>query len=245
MPRFFVDENQITESMVYIEGEDVRHIQRVLRLRTGDEITVCDKSKTDYECRISDIASDRVTAEIISTHDNPAEPKVLLTLYQGLPKGDKMDYIIQKCVELGVTKIVPVITKRAVSRPSDSDKKTARWQKIAAEAAKQCGRGIIPEIGDICSFDEAIEKMCGDSSAINIMPYECETENGLRTVLKTQNPESVNIIIGPEGGFDDMEAAIACNRGIATVTLGKRIMRTETAPLAVCAAVMYELGEWE
>ncbi len=243
MPRFFVDKNQITDTAAYIEGEDVKHILRVLRLREGDMITVCDKCKMDYECRISDISSDRVCAEIVSSGENRAESDIHLTLYQGMPKSDKMDYIVQKCVELGVSEIVPVITKRAVSRPNDADKKVSRWQKIAEEAAKQCGRGIIPKIGKMLGFDEALSEMCGEE-ILAVMPYECEVENKLRTVLCEAKKKNISIFIGPEGGFDDMEAAVARNRGVKTVTLGPRIMRTETAPLAVCAAVMYELGDW-
>lgn len=243
MPRFFVDKAQITDDAVYIMGEDVKHISRVLRLRVDEEITVCDKCKTDYLCKISEISLDRVVAEIIEKNENLAETHIELTLYQGLPKSDKMDYIVQKCVELGISKIVPVITKRAVSRPSDSDKKLVRWQKIAAEAAKQSGRGIVPSVEKIISFDDAVSEMTADD-ALNIMPYECEKEGSLRAILSSCGKKKINIIIGPEGGFDDSEADICRKKGIHTVTLGPRILRTETAPLAVCAAVMYELGDW-
>lgn len=244
MPRFFVDKNQITDAAVYITGDDVKHISRVLRLRVGDDITVCDKCKTDYECKISEISPDRVVAEVGERNENRAEANIELILYQGMPKSDKMDYIVQKCVELGVSKIVPVITKRAVSRPADGDKKISRWQKIAAEAAKQSGRGIIPEIGSMISFEEALAAMCEGYDALSIMPYECEGETGLRGVLTSYRKAKINVIIGPEGGFDDMEAALARQKGVRTVSLGPRIMRTETAPLAVCTAVMYELGDW-
>ncbi|MBQ9985011.1 MAG: 16S rRNA (uracil(1498)-N(3))-methyltransferase [Oscillospiraceae bacterium] len=244
MPRFFVDSEQLAGTKVYIQGEDVKHISKVLRLRAGDLITVCDKQKTDYECEVAELSSDRVVCEIIDKHPNRAEAEIDIVLYQGMPKSDKMDYIVQKCVELGAVKIVPVITKRAVSRPSDGEKKVVRWQKIAAEAAKQCGRGIIPEIGDIISFDEAVLCMQNDADALNLMPYECEGDKKLRDILVACGKKRVNIFIGPEGGFDDMEAAVARNKGIATVTLGPRILRTETAPLAVITAVMYELGDW-
>ena len=154
-----------------------------------------------------------------------------------------MDYIVQKCVELGAVKIIPVITKRAVSRPSDGEKKVQRWQKIAAEAAKQCGRGIIPEIGAVLSFDEAIAEMTSEI-ALCLMPYECEGEVKLRDILVSEKKKRINIFIGPEGGFDDIEAAVARNHGVKTVTLGPRILRTETAPLAAITAVMYECGDW-
>ena len=245
MPRFFADKNQITENAAYITGEDVKHISRVLRLRSGDEITVCDKAGNDYICQISEISTDRVVASVLEKKDNMAESEIHITLYQGMPKSDKMDYIVQKCVELGVSRVVPVITKRAVSRPSDGDKKVLRWQKIAEEAAKQSGRGIVPEIGQIMSFEEAVATMNNEDDTLNIMPYECEKDNGLRNLLKMSGEKKkVNVLIGPEGGFDDMEAAIAKKKGVSTVSLGPRIMRTETAPLAVVAVVMYELGDW-
>lgn len=244
MPRFFVDKSQIANDKVYITGDDVKHIARVLRLRVDDEITVCDRCRTDYECKISEISSDRVVADVLKSEENRAESDLEITLYQGMPKSDKMDYIVQKCVELGVLKIVPVITKRAVSRPSDGDKKIARWQKIAAEAAKQSGRGLVPEICGMINFNEAVASMTGCEDALNIMPYECEANTRLRDVLTSFGKKKINIIVGPEGGFDDAEATAAREKGISTVTLGPRILRTETAPLAVCTAVMYELGDW-
>lgn len=244
MPRFFVDSSQISGEKIYITGDDVKHISRVLRLRTEDCITVCDKCKTDYDCKISEISPDRVVADIVKRYENRAESDLELVLYQGLPKSDKMDYIVQKCVEMGVSRVVPVITKRAVSRPSDADKKISRWQKIAAEAAKQSGRGIVPDISDMLTFEQAIREATGVSDSIGIMPYECEMQTKLREVLLSCAAKRINILIGPEGGFDELEVSAARNSGIKTVTLGPRIMRTETAPIAVCAAVMYELGDW-
>ena len=244
MPRFFVDSEQISGDRIYITGDDVKHISKVLRLRTGDLITVCDKCKTDYDCKICEISSDRVVADIIKRYENRAESDLEIVLFQGLPKSDKMDYIVQKCVELGITKVVPVITKRAVSRPTDADKKISRWQKIAAEAAKQSGRGVIPEVSAMLSFDEALREVTEKNNCINIMPYECESRSKLRDALLSGDAKRINIFIGPEGGFDELEVSAAKNSGVKTVTLGPRIMRTETAPIAVCAAVMYELGDW-
>jgi len=244
LPRFFVDKEQITDSLVYITGDDVKHISKVLRLRENEEITVCDMCKNDYLCRIKEISTDRVVASVTSKEVNHAESDIQITLYQGLPKSDKMDYIVQKCVELGVSKIVPVITKRAVSRPSDSEKKVSRWQKIAAEAAKQCGRGIIPEIGTIVELKDVISDIAGNTDFLNIMPYEEEKVGKLRDVLVLSGKTKINIFIGPEGGFDISEVYLCRDNGVCTVTLGPRILRTETAPLAVCAAVMYELGDW-
>ena len=143
MSRFFVDRENISDEEVIILGDDVKHISKVLRLREGDEIFVCDKFRMDYTCEISEISQNEVRARIIKKSENTAEAPIFVTLYQGMPKSDKMDYIVQKCVELGACRIVPVITKRAVSVPRDGDKKTVRWQRIAEEAAKQCGRGVV------------------------------------------------------------------------------------------------------
>ncbi len=243
MARFFVDAERVSENLIEIIGDDVKHISKVLRLRVGEQIIVCDKCGTDYECTIDNMASDKVIAKIISSHKNTAESDIEITLLQGMPKSDKMDLIIQKCVELGVSRVVPVITKRAVSRPTDGDKKIVRWQKIATEAAKQCGRGIIPEIGKIISFDDAI-KLVDEDSVLAIIPYECEAEGKLKDVLKKTDKKKVFVFIGPEGGFDETEIYAARNAGIKPVTLGPRIMRTETAPLAVCSVIMYEIGDW-
>ncbi|MBR5543404.1 MAG: 16S rRNA (uracil(1498)-N(3))-methyltransferase [Oscillospiraceae bacterium] len=243
MSRFFVDKEQVMDDKIIITGDDVKHIAKVLRLRAGEELFVCDKCGTDYHCEISEISSDCVSAKIIEKAENTAEPPIRITLYQGMPKSDKLDYIVQKCVELGVCTIVPVITKRAVSIPRDSEKKVIRWQRIAEEAAKQSGRGSIPEVADVVDFRTALSQM-QQSEALNLMPYECEKDSKLREVLAKSDKREINILIGPEGGFDEAEAEAAKKAGVNTVTLGPRILRTETAPLAVCAAVMYELGDW-
>lgn len=243
LARFFVDPEQISEKTISVYGEDVKHISKVLRLRVGEEITVCDKCGNDYNCEIEEISSDKVIANILEKKKNNAESDIEITLFQGMPKSDKMDLIIQKCVELGVSRVIPVITKRAVSRPSDGDKKIIRWQKIAAEAAKQCGRGIIPEIGKMISFADAM-KIGASEDALAIMPYECESEGKLKDVLKACNKKKIYVFIGPEGGFDESEVLLARKNELKTVTLGPRIMRTETAPLAVCSVIMYEIGDW-
>lgn len=238
VPRFFADRSCFSDGFVLIEGDDVKHISKVLRLREGDSITVCDKCGTDSECVIEDISAIQVRARVVSEVRNLAEPNIKLTVYQGLPKGDKMDYIVQKCVELGAVRIVPVITKRVVSLPKDCTKKCERWQRIAYEAAKQCGRGIIPKVAAAVGFDDALRLMSND--ALNIMPYENELENTLKQALHGTDKKEINIIIGPEGGFDEDEVGKAKKNGLVTVTLGARILRTETASPAVCAAIMYE-----
>lgn len=243
MPRFFVEKEQVSNGFINITGDDVKHIKRVLRLREGDEIEVCDGAGFDYECKIDSLSDDSVRAEIKSSSENMSEPPIELCVYQGMPKSDKMDYIVQKCVELGVCEIVPVITKRAVSIPRDAEKKSSRWQRIADEAAKQCGRGILPTVRNTVSFSEAISEMsCEDS--LSLMPYECEREGSLSELLRKTDKKKINVFIGPEGGFDESEVEKARKAGVFTVTLGPRILRTETAPLAVCSAIMYELGDW-
>lgn len=243
MPRFFVEKEQISGGYINITGDDVKHIKRVLRLREGEAIEVCDGCGEDLECKIESLSDDVVKAAIIKRYPNTAEAPIELCVYQGMPKNDKMDYIVQKCVELGVCRIIPVITKRAVSIPRDAEKKTARWQRIADEAAKQCGRGVLPTVESTVSFADAI-KALSDADALSIMPYECEKEGSLSKLLKSTDKKKINVFIGPEGGFDESEVLKAKSVGVHTVTLGPRILRTETAPLAVCSAIMYELGDW-
>ncbi len=243
MHRFFADKSQFDGDKVTIIGDDVKHISRVLRLSAGDSISVCDKQMTDYECVISDIGKDYVTADIVDTQPNGNESQLRVTLYQGLPKGDKMDLIIQKSVELGAERIVPVVMKRTVVKLKNASSKCDRWQRIAEEAAKQCMRGIIPKVEEPVSFEDMLSML--DDGEISILPYENEKNNKLKALLKDNSDASrVNIIIGPEGGFDPEEISLSRAKGVHTATLGPRIMRCETAPLAAIAAVMYELGDW-
>ncbi len=244
MHRFFADASQINNGAVEITGDDVSHITKVLRLRQGDEVCVCDKSGTDYICTIDDVTKDKVTLKVISSELSKTESKINITLYQGVAKGEKMDYIIQKCVELGVKSFVPIITKRTVVKIADGNKKVQRWQKISQEAAKQSMRGIIPEVCMPMNFSDAVKKIASNDNAINIMAYENEINTTLKEILKQSNFTDINIIIGPEGGFEESEAQLARESGIYTVTLGPRILRTETAPVAVSSVVMYELGGW-
>ncbi len=240
--RFFVEPDQVTDGTIIINGDDVKHISKVLRLHENDNITVCDCDGFDYTCKIQSISSDEVVAAIIEKTPSGAEPPVNVTIYQGMPKSDKMDYIVQKCVELGAVAVVPVITKRTIAIPKDETKKIARWQKIAAEAAKQSGRGIIPDVESVVSFKDMIENLSPDD--LNILPYESEKDLSLKNILDNTDRKNINIIIGPEGGFDDSEIILAKEKNINIVTLGPRILRTETAPLAALAAVMYQLGDW-
>ncbi len=243
MHRFFADKSQIADGRIELFGDDVKHISKVLRLRQGEQISVCNKEKTDYLCTIASIEKERVILDITEEMPNRNESNIEVTLYQGLPKGDKMDMIIQKSVELGAVKIVPVEMKRSVAHFSNKQSKLQRWQRIADEASKQCMRGILPEVAEPITFDEMLDSI--KEGELTLLPYENEINTKLKTLLRDNTgAERVNIIIGPEGGFDEEEIALASERGIPTVTLGPRIMRCETAPLAAISAVMYELGDW-
>ena len=241
MHRFFADKSAFSDGVARITGEDVAHITKVLRLKAGDSVVLCDGCESDYTCTISSMDKSEIILDIDSITPNGAESDVSITLYQGLPKSDKMDFIIQKCVELGVDRIVPVESARCVAKIKDDEKKRQRWQRIAEEAAKQCGRGKIPQIGNAISFDKAIT----EEHDLKIMPYECERQGNLADALADAKvPGTLAIYIGPEGGFEQSEADKACDAGVKTVTLGKRILRCETAGLATVSAVMYALGQW-
>ncbi|MBR6044876.1 MAG: 16S rRNA (uracil(1498)-N(3))-methyltransferase [Ruminococcus sp.] len=238
MPRFFVSVPP-TDTAV-ITGEDAVHIGRSLRMRPGERLTVCCDG-TDHECEIEAITSDEVRCRVLSSAPTEGEPRLRLTLFQALPKSDKMELIVQKTVELGVSEIVPVVTERCVSRPDDKSaaKKTERWQKIALSAAKQCGRGIIPTVSLPVSFEKCLG-LCKESER-RLFCYEGGGES--LTAQRLDEAGSAALLIGPEGGFSDEEAAAAKAAGLVPVTLGKRILRCETAPIAATAAVMLLAGE--
>ena len=240
MPKFFFHKNDISRGQVQLFGEDEKHIKTVLRAREGEEITLCDGEGMDYQCRIASLERG-VLLDILSKEICETEPKTKITLYQGLPKGDKMELIIQKCVELGVDRIVAVSTERAIVKLDKKEaKKLERWQKIAEAAAKQSGRGKIPEIGQqVLKFKEAVAEAKELDGAI--IPYEREQETGIRQFVQKFKGESVGVFIGPEGGFADEEIALAQENGITPITLGKRILRTETAGMTTAAILLYEL----
>ena len=242
MPKFFVNKEDISDHTVMLEGENARHIGNVLRAKPGDIITVCDGHGRDYECEITDITKKSVTARIIDIFTNDNEPDIKITLYQGLPKADKMELVIQKCIEIGVDRIVPVKTEHTVVKlDGKEDKKLARWNKIAEAAAKQCGRGKIPVVDNIMSFKDAVDESTGLDGAV--IPYEKESENSLKTFAKSFKGKSIGVFIGPEGGFSNDEVEYALNNGVISVTLGKRILRTETAGLVTAVILLYELDK--
>lgn len=241
MPKFFINKNEISRGQVRLLGEDEKHIKTVLRAREGEEVTLCDGEGMDYLCRIASLERG-VLLDVLEKTPCEAEPEIKLTLYQGLPKADKMEWIIQKCVEIGIDRIVPMATERAIVKLDKKEgKKLERWQKIAEAAAKQSGRGKIPEVSQrVLKFAEAVEEAAGlDGAAI---PYEKETENGLRQFASGFSGKTAGIFIGPEGGFSEDEIALAKEKGIRPVSLGKRILRTETAGMVTAAILLYE---WE
>lgn len=245
MPKFFVTEDKITDNQIIIDNEDVEHIIRVLRLEKGDRLTVCDGKGTDYEAEILEIEKKEIVCEIIDKTNSDTEPNIQVTLFQALPKASKMEYIIQKTTELGISEIVPVKLKRCVVKvdnKKDEKKKIDRWQKISESAAKQSGRGVIPKISNIMGLNEVIEK--SKEFDLFFVPYECEEQKKLKEILLSKDDvKKVGFLIGPEGGFDIAETEELRANGIDTVTLGKRILRTETAGEAVLAMAMYEIGD--
>jgi len=244
MHRFFA---KITDmKSIVLSSEDINHIVNVLRLRVGEEIVVCDGYCNDFLCQVEAVLKKDITLRLLSKTANEHETKTRITLFQGLPKSDKMELIIQKCVELGVYSIIPVETKRSIAKIKDNvDKKQARWQSIALSAAKQSHRGIIPEIGSVIGFEEALKQMV--LFDLPLMPYELENSKSLNSALKEANekPSNIAIFIGPEGGFDGVEINLAKQAGIIPITLGKRILRTETAGFAALIMALFALGEYD
>ena len=244
MYRFYVSADQLAEKEVFISGGDVNHIKNVLRLEVGDWIVACDGNGTDYVSRIQSICSDEVVASIEKVQPTGSELPVRITLFQGMPKKDKLELIIQKAVELGACEIVPVMTKRTVVKLSEEkkiNKRLERWQSIAYAAAKQCDRGIIPTVHKPVSYEEALAM--ADQLDYNVIPYELQTgmEEARKIVDQACKQRSLGIFIGPEGGFEPEEVERAMTRNIHPMTLGKRILRTETAGMALLSILMFQM----
>jgi len=248
MPRFFVRKDQIADGYVTLTGDDAHHISRSLRMAAGERITVCDMQKFEYECELTDFLSDHVLARILQTTHCDTEPPYEAALFQALPKGDKLDSVIQKAVECGAYSITTFESERCVVRAKDGaeEKKVERRRRIALEAAKQCGRGRVPEVHATVPFREAIAQ--ASKSDIPLFCYEGDGTESLATVIKRCKKElqgketpTVSIVIGSEGGFSQAEAAAAVAAGMHPVGLGKRILRTETAAAFVLACLVYEM----
>ena len=238
MERFFVDTSAIQGNVAAITGEDVAHIARVLRLKQGDEIRICDGQGFEYAARLTELNKQSVHAELFEKYAVHTEPAHAVTLYQGLPKAGKLELIIQKCVELGVTAIVPMVTERCVVKPgADFEKKRARYQRVAYEAAKQSGRGIVPEVKPLTM----LPKIPYGRHGLVLHAYEEEHARTLKQALQGTTAQDIAILIGPEGGFTKEEVEQSGLNGAKTVTLGNRILRTETAGMAMLAMALYEL----
>ena len=240
MQKLFVD--FIPQGKVALDEEQSRHIAKSLRMRVGDMLTLTCGDGDDYGCIIDEINAGQVMLSVCYKQANKSEPSVKVTLFQGVPKGDKMEDIIQKCTELGIASIKPVLTRRSVSRPDEKSakKKNARYQKIALEAAQQSGRGIVPEICEMETLTEAVKK---DKSELKILFYE----GGGKPLSKIidKDIKSVSIYIGPEGGFEESEVELIKNSGGTVATLGNRILRTQTAPVAALTGIMLLTGNLE
>lgn len=248
MPRYFVKSNQIQCNTITIIGEDVRHIRNVLRKQIDDIIEICDQDNNkSYICKITELKDDQIISEII---DELIEERnnIKVDIYQGLPKSDKMELIIQKSIELGANSIIPVRMKRCVVKieKKDENKKIERWQKISESAAKQCGRNFIPEIKQIVSIEDIV-KLKQNYDEI-IVAYENARDNKLKDVLieikktkKKDNEIKIAIVIGPEGGLEDEDVRLLEQNGAKIITLGTRILRTETVALNMLSIIMYEL----
>ena len=238
MTRFFAEPKDIYDNEIQLCAEDAEHI-RALRLRPDELFVVCDSAGSDHICRLGRSVND--VAEIVETRLSRGEPSVECSVYIALAKGDRLEYAVQKSVELGASDIKLFLSERCVSKPGDITKKNARLQKIALEAAKQCGRGRIPNVMAILSYTSAI--MQAASAGLPLFLYEFENNLHLKEALEqTEKARTISIVTGPEGGFEPHEAEIAKSSGMVSVTLGPRVLRCETAPVAALAAVMFHTG---
>lgn len=243
MHRFFIEHSQIQEKRLYVEGADVNHIKNVLRMKHGDQVMISDGEGMQYLCTLEAFESGLVWFEIVDAWKENRELPSKLYLFQGLPKSDKMELIIQKAVELGVYEIVPTATRRAVVKldKKKEESKRKRWQGIAESAAKQSKRNLIPQVTQVMSFREAVEYAAGLD--VKLVPYElAEGMDAARQVIGSIKPgQSVAVFIGPEGGFAPEEIDYAVEHGFRPITLGRRILRTETAGMTVLSILMYHL----
>lgn len=245
MQHFFVTPDQVQNDKIYIEGSDVNHIKNVLRMHTGEEVTVNDGNNQSYLCKIEAFQNEQVVLNIVESKTTDSELLSKIYLFQGLPKQDKMELIVQKAVELGVYQVIPVATKRAVVKLDEKKaaKKVGRWQQISESAAKQAGRGYIPEVHSVMSYKEALEY--ARELDVVLIPYELAT--GMKATKQVigsiKKGDSIGVFIGPEGGFEHEEVEQALEIGAKSITLGKRILRTETAGLTTLSLLMFQIED--
>ena len=240
MARFFIAGTNIAGGRAIIRGRDAEHV-KVLRLRPGEDVTVCDGEGTDYKCRLVQADKEQAELEVVEVVRCPAEPSVKVSVLCGLPKGDKTEYIIQKCVEAGAHEILFFLSKRCVARPDAPEKKLERWQRISEEAAKQSGRGIIPRVGWCGEFADALNEAAHKD--LGLFMYETGEREKLDEVLKAHaDVKTAAILTGPEGGFEPFEAELARICGLHLCSMGERILRCETAPVVALTAAMFATG---
>lgn len=239
-PRFFTENISPDGNEAVITGEDAKHISVVLRMRSGDLAVICDGRGTDYLTKLAESSKDGCVFNILESSPNEAEPSIRLRLFQAMPKSDKMEFIVQKAVECGAAEIIPFFSKRCVSRPDEKQmvKKLERYRRIALEAAKQCGRGVIPEIGEAVELSRLTK--LNDPEHTKILFYECAETPLIKAVSGFD--KNVDIVIGSEGGFEAYEAEALVKAGFTAVSLGKRILRCETAPIAAISILMNLTG---
>ena len=243
MTRFFVEPEQMQDEFMVLTGENAAHA-KVLRLKNGEEVLVCDGQGRECLCVVSDMSPGQVSLVVKSRQESGSEAAVKASIYMAFPKADKLEHVIQKATELGVYEIVAFPSARCVSRPDDKSlkKKLERWQKIAASAAEQSGRGTIPQVVVLGSYAEALKRATAADKAI--LFYENERATTFRMALDAGSFETISLLTGPEGGLDEKEVEQAKNAGMDICTLGKRILRCETAPLCALSALMYHCGEF-
>lgn len=241
LPRFFLPPGSIHGGFLTLDGENAAHA-KVLRLKAGDRVLVCEGVGTDYHCTISDISAQQVCLVIDRAEPSAAEPPLRCSIYMAYAKADKLEHVIQKATELGAYEIVAFPSSRCVMRLSEADaqKKLPRWQKIAASAAAQSGRGRIPQVLTLPSFSAAVQR--AGQSELALFPYENERALSLRRAIGDAPPQTVSIMTGPEGGFSDDEVRLAQQAQLRICTLGPRILRCETAPLCALSAVLFAAG---
>ena len=240
LPKFFVRPDSVREGRIVLPPEEAAHISRVLRLRKGDEITVCDGPCNDYRCAIAELSPERVLCEILSSARCESEPSLFVALYMGLPKADKLEWVIQKAVELGVSRITPVEMVRCVAREKSGEKKLQRRRQLALAAAKQSGRGIVPEVTESIPLAEAADRMGEDE--LSFLLYERAGKNAGLPELR--GVRSLSFLVGPEGGVAPEEAELLRAKGVRPIGLGERILRCETSPITFLSILMYLSGNF-
>ena len=243
MTRFFVEAAELAANNVTLTGENAKHA-KVLRLKAGEQVLVCDGEGKECLCRVEEIGDSWVNLSVVELRESETEAAVRVSVYMAFPKADKLEHVIQKATELGAYEIVAFPSGRCISKPDDKSlaKKVERWQKIAASAAEQSGRGRIPEVLTLPSYKAALERAAQADKAL--LFYENERATTLRMALQSGPYETVSLLTGPEGGLEEKEVAQALEAGLQVCTLGSRILRCETAPLCALSAVMYDAGEF-